>query len=268
MVAHPRILSRSEAVLRITRNRSRTRANALPEWRLTANGDRRKELHRSAPNRSGRDQIGISRPCGRLLGVVFSADTKTMKTTMVAMVMLMAAGPVFAQPQPDQSKQVGHFTVKNSVDEFGKAQATAETVGEHATTLMWVCTPGREPGVQVGWVFGRVLVGQAGRIHTTYRFGQGRASEATWELAGSNKGVFAAPTFTSNARMAQMSGNPLSGGAPSETLLIRVTDRDGDAVTETFTLTGLDLALAHLPCSEAAGLPNALRDKLLKESQK
>jgi hypothetical protein len=189
--------------------------------------------------------------------------------TMLAVGMLAVAVPVFAQDQPDQSQRIGNFTVKNSLDEFGKANATAETVGEHATTLTWVCTPDREPGVQLGWVWGRLLVGNAGRIHITYRFGQGRASEAMWELAGSRKGVFAAPTFTSDARMAQMPGNPLvKPGAPSERVLIRVTDRDGDSVTETFTLTGLDLALAHLPCAEAAGLPNALKDKLLKESYK
>jgi len=198
-------------------------------------------------------------------------STKTMVDKAVCvgvmLVSMLAGGAVFAQSQRDQSQQVGNFTIKNSVDEFGKAHATAETVGEHATTLMWVCTPDREPGVQVGWVWERFMAGNAGRIHITYRFGQGPASDANWELAGSHKGVFADSLFTTYGRMAQQPGGSL-GAAPSDTLLIRVTDRDGDSVTETFTLTGLALAMAHLPCSEAIGLPNAYRDKLLKESQK
>ena len=198
----------------------------------------------------------------------------TMQMVLVAAAAVLVSMTVQAadESQADESQQVGNFTVKNSVDEFGKVQASAQTVGEHATMLMWVCTPGREPGVQVGWYWGRFLMGDRGRIRTTYRFGDGTASEVMWQLGGSHKGVFAEDggLFTTYARVSQRTDRKPSRelSTPSDTLLIRVTDRDGHSVTEKFTLTGLELALAHLPCSEAAGLPNAFRDKLLRESQK
>lgn len=62
----PGILSRSDGVFGITRNRSGTRANALSDWRLAPIERRRKRPQRAAQNRSD----GISS------GSVFGSRTR------------------------------------------------------------------------------------------------------------------------------------------------------------------------------------------------
>jgi hypothetical protein len=161
---------------------------------------------------------------------------KAMWTGVVA-AMLVPAVVAAA----DKSSQIGAFTVTSAKDPMSDANRNsimADGVakpGPHG--LAWSC---REDGLNVTFVWGRYLMGDDSSIPVAYRFPNQPAVSKGWDIATSHKAAFIpmseVKTFTAAALTA-------------ESVTLRVTDRDGDVVTESFKLDGLAEALRTLPCA-------------------
>jgi len=83
------ILSRIDAHSGITRNHSRTRANALSDKRLLTIGRRRKQPQRSALNRTRRDQFRLSfKLAARAWLLLVESDSSRSFLNLTAMLIL------------------------------------------------------------------------------------------------------------------------------------------------------------------------------------
>ena len=164
-----------------------------------------------------------------------------MKTTMKAMWGAAVVAMMLPVAAAAESKQIGAFTVKSEKDPMSDANRNSimadgvEKPGPHG--LAWLC---REDGLNVMFFWGRYLMSHDSSISVAYRFPNQPAVAKGWDMATIHKAAFIpmsqVKTFTSMAQTA-------------DSVTLRVMDRDGDVVTETFRLDGLAEALRTLPCA-------------------
>jgi hypothetical protein len=163
-----------------------------------------------------------------------------MKRTMQKAVwgaVVMTMLPVVAAAY----KHVGSFRVtatKDPITDVVRHSIMADGVAKPGPLgLSWSC---REDGLNVLFVWSRYLMGEDDAIPVDYRFPGQPAVSKDWDMSTSHKGAFIpmsdVKTFTASALTAT-------------SVLLRVMDRDGDVVTETFKLDGLAEALGTLPCA-------------------
>jgi len=140
----------------------------------------------------------------------------------------------------------GSFMVRKKLDAMTDAdRSTALTLGESRTSsLAWMCMP---DGLNVGLLFGRYLSGdRANTIRVDHRWPDELATMGWWDIAANHKAAFlpirSVRAFTEKA-------------VTAKTITFRVSDGDGETVTDTFTLTRLADALKQLPCAAALQPP-------------
>lgn len=141
-----------------------------------------------------------------------------------------------------QTMAFGRFEVSKSTDPLDDTVTTMIGTGGESTktALVWRCGT-KDSAPVVAFFFGRYFTGgQTRQVYVEHRFVPDKAEIAGWTIAGQNRDFVLMPAdmiaaFTKRARTA-------------DTLVMRVTDIDGESVTDTFKMTGLPEALSKLPC--------------------
>ena len=112
--------------------------------------------------------------------------------------------------------------------------------GGRSAAFAWRCM---SDGLNVSYAYGKYLMGSNG-IRVQYRFGEAPpASSQRWDMATEKRAAFMpigeVANFTNEARSVAK-------------VTLRVTDRDGEALTDVFSLQGLSEALRSLSCYRPA----------------
>jgi hypothetical protein len=136
-----------------------------------------------------------------------------------------------------QQQQVGAFGVTLKKDPMNDTdRSSILTKSEGGRGLVFRCDADGL-NVMYGWM--RYFTGADDRISVMYRFTPAPAVSQQWSFATSRQAGFMpmqnVPEFVNRALGAS-------------TVVLRVTDKDGDQVTDEFKLTGLADALKLLPC--------------------
>jgi len=151
--------------------------------------------------------------------------------------LLLIATLALAAPATAQELTVGSFTVLKNTDPINDTdRSSAFTVNEDKRAMGFRCLA---DGLNVTYLWSRYFMGDDSRITVVHRFPPGQAMTRQWHMATNHQAAFLpmrdVPAFVQSA---------LTTG----TVVLRVTDRDGDQITDQFKLDGLVDALKHLPC--------------------
>jgi hypothetical protein len=155
----------------------------------------------------------------------------------VVMMVTMTVGASQAAAQ----EQFGEFTFIPNKDPMSDADRSSIMVdgadNPRKTGLGWGC---KDEGLRVMLLWGRYLMGDDDRISVEYRFAAQPVVNDSWNLSTTHRSGFLPKKDTQ-----KFTTQALTAG----TVTLRVTDRDGDRMTETFKLDGLAEALRQLPCA-------------------
>jgi len=114
-------------------------------------------------------------------------------------------------------------------------------------------------GLNVSYVYGKYLTGSNDQIEVQYRFGEApAASPQRWDMATGKHAAFIpmgeVAKFTKDAQSVAR-------------VTLRVTDRDGEALTDVFSLQGLSAALRSLSCYRSTSASAADRFVVAADAQ-
>jgi hypothetical protein len=142
-----------------------------------------------------------------------------------------------------QAQTFGAFQFQQSIDPITDADrsvlvtAGTQLRSNRVALLGWRCVAG---GLTVSWMFGKYLSGADGLITVQHRFDKTRAAPPRqWVLTTNHEGVSVPAKRVAAFTRAAASANALA---------IQVTDSDGEQLTDSFSLDGLDEGLHMLPC--------------------
>jgi hypothetical protein len=156
---------------------------------------------------------------------------------MCAGFTLLCAATTSAQTRKPQ--QIGSFHVTIRADAMSDAdRSSILTIGaDGSASIAWKCM---DDGLNVVCLFGKYLMGDNDYIQVEYRFPSQTAIGTRWDLSTSHEAAFLSmenvEAFTAQSLQAA-------------TVTLRVTDRDGETITDRFSLNGLAAALKQLPCA-------------------
>jgi hypothetical protein len=149
-------------------------------------------------------------------------------------VVVIAIGQASAQNQT-----FGSFEIRKSVDKMtDEDRSFAGVTGESGKTVFGLrCM---EDGLNVAFLWNKYFTGDSGGITVQYRFPPNPAVSSRWDISTSKEMGFL-PMGKVRAFITQ--------AKQSSTVVLRVTDRDGEMITDSFKLDGLSEALRALPCA-------------------
>jgi hypothetical protein len=199
---------------------------------------------RTCAKRRGSDVRGVRSAATDVNRRGRSVEMRTFAAWLFPFMAWHAFAPGTAVAQSED--RFGAFTVSRSTDPITDADrsivgtpATAVSGGSRRSPILgWRCM---SDGLNVVYMFDRYLIDAS----VLYRFDSDQPSQLdVWDMLTSHQGaaipIRMVAEFTTQAMVAQR-------------VVLRVTDRDGEQLTDTFSLNGLTKALPQLPCYGPGG---------------
>ena len=161
-----------------------------------------------------------------------------MNKIVIAVALMLGAMTTEASAQP--TGRIGAFDIDEATDQRTDAKEThIITFGVESSEVAigWVCIADT---LYVLFTSSKDLIGDGREIPVTYRFAPAPAVTTLWtiERGAPRTGFLSmseAQTFTAAA-------------LTNSTVTLRVTDRDGSTITDSFKLDGIRTRLMTLPC--------------------
>jgi hypothetical protein len=165
--------------------------------------------------------------------------TRVFEAVVCAAIVMFTPWTSAAQ---ENDRRAGSFILHKSADKItDEDRSKVVSMGESGA-IIWGCM---SDGLNVAFMWNRYLIGSNDTIPVQHRFTPKPAATNRWDMSTGNK-----MGFLPMDQVRPFTAEALQSG----TVTLRVIDRDGDTVTDTFKLDGLTEALKWLPCAKSLEL--------------